>query len=80
MGRFATGSTPDEPNVVRLDDYALGVCLACSRPIRFADNFVRLRGRPIHLSCALVAARTIRGEPDGTAACEGAIPRPDAAS
>jgi hypothetical protein len=55
---------PDDRNVVRLDDRVLGQCLACARPIHFADNFVRLRGAPVHLACALVAARTIRDEPD----------------
>ena len=50
----------DDRTVVRLDDRPLGTCFACALPVRYADNYIRLRGHPIHLSCALVAARDIR--------------------
>jgi hypothetical protein len=47
-------------NVISLEHRVLGHCYACARPVRYGDNFIRLRAAPVHLSCALVAARALR--------------------
>jgi hypothetical protein len=60
MERASADRAGDDGTVVRLDDRVLGTCIACARPIRFADNYIRHRGAPVHLSCALVAARAMR--------------------
>jgi hypothetical protein len=74
MGRSPGRAAPDERNVVRLDDRVLGACYACARDIHYADNFIRLRGEPVHLSCALVAARAMRDGPDVEPTREGPHP------
>jgi hypothetical protein len=60
MGRTRADSGNAGLNVIRLDGRILGACYACGRPVRFGDNFIRMRGAPVHLSCALTAARSMR--------------------
>jgi hypothetical protein len=63
MGKAPAIKRSSGDNVVSLEHRTLGSCFACALPVHFGDNYIRLRGQPVHLSCALVAARTMRDGP-----------------
>lgn len=51
-------------NVVSLTDRRLGRCPLCERTVRFSDNFVRMDGAFVHLSCGIDPEHGER-RPDG---------------